>query len=560
MTHEGTYRGIRKKIKNIFLPAVLLFAFCFCIKAGGRGFFAFDQSIVFDGGYRIYSGQTPYADFYIPFGPVVFWLQALFFGFFGVNYYAYLIHAATINALAALCVFLAIRTWFPEHKFLPYPASFLTAVWFYPPIGTPWADQTAFFFDLAALTILLGLPANNKTGKSERPLAVIAAGGFASLAVLSKQNIGLFFLPLCLLYLIIKPGTGRKRCLQDIMAFSAGCGAVLILFLVWLFIFSDAKAFAIYTLQIPAEVGSNRLFSENTPLLKTFDIFSSLSGLPFVRFINIITLLTAPAVALQVIRKKRNGQAPPQKLLMSALIGLYLILLQNLIIHTSWNQQESYIPFTGLILAAAAGIWLNTIDHPEFKTRLRLWGKRFAWTILLVAGLGASLSGIKAALDRRVQEFFSLTQFSEEMNHAKLKGLRWGHSSRRGLQVSGIEFLSLLNFLEMENRPFFVFPDYTVLYGLTGQPASQPVLWFHKGLTYPEVYDKKLDRLIVERLKANNVEIIVIENRSWFYTEKRLNDFPQLKNFIHSQFTPFDQLGHFRVFLKKTLSLEKGPN
>ena len=45
---------------------------------GHRGIYLFDQSGVFDGGWRVLQGQVMYRDFRAPYGPVVFWLQALF--------------------------------------------------------------------------------------------------------------------------------------------------------------------------------------------------------------------------------------------------------------------------------------------------------------------------------------------------------------------------------------------------------------------------------------------------------------------------------------------------
>ena len=80
--------------------AVLIYSFVFCFEAGRPGFFALDQSIVFDGAYRILSGQVPYKDFLIPIGPGVFCLQAIFFKLFGVNFTAYLLGAAIPNLLA----------------------------------------------------------------------------------------------------------------------------------------------------------------------------------------------------------------------------------------------------------------------------------------------------------------------------------------------------------------------------------------------------------------------------------------------------------------------------
>ena len=43
---------------------------------GHRGVMILDHSIVFDGGYRVYLGQTYYKDFYAAYMPGALWVQA----------------------------------------------------------------------------------------------------------------------------------------------------------------------------------------------------------------------------------------------------------------------------------------------------------------------------------------------------------------------------------------------------------------------------------------------------------------------------------------------------
>ena len=83
------------------LMATLGFAFWLAFYSGTRGIFPLDQSIVFDGGYRVASGQVIYRDFVAPSGPLVYWLQGAVFKLFGVSYRVYILTAAGYNALAA---------------------------------------------------------------------------------------------------------------------------------------------------------------------------------------------------------------------------------------------------------------------------------------------------------------------------------------------------------------------------------------------------------------------------------------------------------------------------
>ena len=84
------------------LPAILfLFVWggLLCLSTGRVGFMPLDQSIVFDGAWRLLSGQVPFRDFTTPDSLTPILLQVLFFKFLGVNWFAYCLHAAVFNGL-----------------------------------------------------------------------------------------------------------------------------------------------------------------------------------------------------------------------------------------------------------------------------------------------------------------------------------------------------------------------------------------------------------------------------------------------------------------------------
>ena len=99
---------------------------------------------------------------------------------------------------------------------------------------------------------------------------------------------------------------------------------------------------------------------------------------------------------------------------------------------------------------------------------------------------------------------------------------------------------------------FFIFPDFTIFYGLLNVPSPQPVLCFAEGQTYCPAYNADLDRWIVDDLKKNMVEIVVLEERSrWFGTHNRLDDFPQLSSYITENFSKAEQIGIFNIYEKR---------
>ena len=124
---------------------------------GHRGIYLYDQSGVFDGAWRMLQGQVLYRDFYAPYGPVVFWIQSLFFRLAGVDFSSMVLSAAVINSVAIVCVIWLVRRLFPKplHRPTAIGAGLLTAVWFQAPFGTLWFEQTSFCFNLVAMVLLV---------------------------------------------------------------------------------------------------------------------------------------------------------------------------------------------------------------------------------------------------------------------------------------------------------------------------------------------------------------------------------------------------------------------
>lgn len=236
-------RLVHRVLERMTLIAITCFALAFSYKAGERGFFPLDQSIVFDGSYRVLTGQIPYRDFVIPTGPIVYWLQAVVFWIGGVNYGSYLAGAALINALATVLSWILVEQLFPRYFWLRIGASLTTAIWFYPPFGTPYIEQTAFFFLLLGITSTIwGMYqcADHRIGKA---LCFLTAGCCTVLAFLSKQNCGIFIIPLFPILLFVFYFPSHRSFLLAQAWFVIGSIGVVGIFTVWLSLFSSPVFF-----------------------------------------------------------------------------------------------------------------------------------------------------------------------------------------------------------------------------------------------------------------------------------------------------------------------------
>lgn len=529
----------RKQIVDFTGPIIIsVFALVFSFKAGERGFFPLDQSIVFDGAYRIIQGQIPYRDFLMPFGPVVFWMQAAFFKIFGINYFSYLLLSAVMNAIGTLCSIIIIRKIFPERMLLSYIAGILTGVWFYPPFGTPWLEQTSFFFSFLGLVSILG--AIVKSENRNKNLLCILAGSFAAFSLLSKQNAGLFILPVYLILIYAgKPAgnsTGRR-----LILFLVGCITILLIFFIWLILRSNLDNFIQYFFEIPSALGLQRLFHNPSPILADFLIGRGLRSSRFVILAFLIIVFYFLIKELIYIKFQKNNR----NLLLAGILYVYLTFFQNLFNHTTCNQDVNGFPFIGIMLAIGTGFLVEIIKskHPCIRF--------IFFTAVVFALCYVGYRGVEVALDRRVQDIFSGSKFPSYCTAERLKGLRWGKPTTIEMtDITEQSINDLIAFIERQKENFFIFPDFTIFYGVIGTPSPQPLLWFQKEWTYPKYYCAVLDEWIINSLVKNNVGIIIIEEKSFLGTEKRLGDFPALRKYINDNFTFYKKIGIFNIHLR----------
>jgi hypothetical protein len=172
------------------------------------------------------------------------------------------------------------------------------------------------------------------------------------------------------------------------------------------------------------------------------------------------------------------------------------------------------------------------------------------WVAVAVAVAAATVSGVRVSLSRKVQDIFVKPTFAAPFEVRGLRGLRWGEPTRMGdRSIEGQDVASLLAYLRQRGQRFFIFPDFTIMYGLAGVPSPQPLLWFHEGVTYPEGgHDAALDHWIVTALTQHEVRIVVIEQVAWFNTGKRLDAFPEMKAYIYGRFVRLGQIGTFSIY------------
>jgi hypothetical protein len=523
--------------------------------AGRRGFFAFDQSILFDGGWRVLSGQVPFRDFVAPVGPGSFWFQGAGFALFGADWGGYLASAAVLAAAAVAAAWIVARQALGGGRWTPLLAAAVTAVWFVPPSGTPWIDAVAFLPALLASAAMLRAAGGPGEEGGERAVGgrrvdvrMLAAGAAGALTVtvfLTKQNAALAVLPaLAAAWAVPERSAGAAAHRRRLaFAFLLGAAAAAAIFAAWLAAAAEPALFVRHVLVLPAVAGGERFAGEPARLLLTL---LTGAGPPAAR----LPLLAAAAAAVAGLARRRLRRPAAQAV---ALFGG-----QNLFVASANNQPVIAQPFSGLVLALGAYVgWELLAGAVPGRAAAAGLRRRLAAAAVALGVLSSAAAALDAAVSRRAHDLFSPgTRFVRPLAVAAWRPLLWAQPTllREGwpdaaegaaAEVTAADVEALLVFLERRGEPFFVFPDWTALYGLTGAPSPQPLLWFHPGLTYPRGGDPRLDRWIVAELERRRVAVVVLEEVSWLGTRRRLAEFPRLGRWIERCFRPAGRIGPF---------------
>ena len=113
-----------------------------------------DNTVLFNGGYRVLKGYIPFTDYWLVTGPLLDYINALFFKLFGVSWSTYIIHSSIINSLLALSSFYFFQI-INLSKLYSLIYALLISILFYPVVGTPFVDHHSIFFVIISFYSLI---------------------------------------------------------------------------------------------------------------------------------------------------------------------------------------------------------------------------------------------------------------------------------------------------------------------------------------------------------------------------------------------------------------------
>jgi len=561
---------VKKNLLSITISFVLLLVGTFyCLHYGRIGYMPQDHPAVFDGGYRILTGQIPFRDFTLSNAITPIFIQALFFKLFGMNWFVYCLHAAVFNGLFCVMVFFFIRL-FGGTLLLSFFYALLSGVVFYPPFGIPVQDQHAYFFTfllifLACLSIKVSKPLVKQFIFFSLPLVTV-------IAFLSKQIPTIFGAALVCAIVVIAE---RRNLIELGRSLSAG---ILVTFLsLWALCHAlgiNFQLVQVYFFQLPAATGRGRIghaISRNfiatlKYMASQWQLFLPLA-LVTILFLGILLLAGTPSVLSRMRPASPRWKGTSQRLVKNIfplLVAQSLILICFLFVIITNNQIQNGVPLIfaciGLLHLFLQSMWGQGRNHDFAGQSISQQTLLLLMSIILYGGSLWCAWNFDRRVNatRMVHDFIYMKKADMSADHEMPEGLSfliWGTPQKYCGTPANLSHI--VDFFKRHIGNFYLLGDSSILYALTGRPSVNPVLWFHPGQTLPTtkspLFSAFQDRLM-EALRKYQVRYIVLEvvknRKAPFYTTwsgVSLEYFPALRELVQKNGCERERFGPFTI-------------
>jgi hypothetical protein len=495
---------------------------------GRRGFLPLDQSIVFDGGWRMLNGQMPFRDFTAPAAIVPSAMQVPFFALFGVTWFALCLHAAVVNGLFCVAVYAFLRLCLAT-MWEAGMCSALSAFFFYPPTGTPFTDQHSFFF---TMLMFLAVAAGSRDPVAWRArLAWFLVPALFTLGLLSCQ-IPTAFAAICVAGWVF---ANPRRAIAWIVPLVAGVVAVAVALALLASIADlDLRSAFAHVIATPLQQGRARTPTPGV-LSPVRMLLGTVRRLPVWAHLWSLNLAIA-SIALVPLAAKRDVAWP-----------LHLWALVALIVSTG-----GFVAYSKTPIEAGLGLAMVIAGTGAIVMRQALPSRRWQAVALVVMAVAVGRDTVRfiqlVDVPGTVHKAFDPQAAAAAEGHLPdgLSFLRW---SRGASHYEPDELTALVRYLREADGDFLLIGDSTVLYGLTGKLSPVRPLWFDPGLTLPRAESAEFATFetdLIARVREFGVRRIVLEgSKTWGGVA--LNDFPTLKQLVLSRGCGERTFGEVRV-------------
>ena len=486
-----------RNIKIVLFLLLSIFSFSINSFYGNIGIFPMDTLGFFDTAYSILLDKHPFKDFWIFTGPLVDYIQAVFFKLFGLKWTSYVLHASVFNLIITLFVFFVLN----EHGlnfYLSFLYSLLFSVLCYPIAGTPFAYHHAFTLSLISLlTLTLAIKTKSNLWWFLLPIFMVLA--FLSMQVPSSY-INFIIIIFGLFYFI---NNFNK---ENFYYFVFGCLFILLLLICYFLIFEiPLKDFIVQYILFPLTIGGERYAGGDRAFVSIGSKFTFRSIVHHFKFIHIF-------IGLLILITFFNYSKKFKVLLTKEEVVLNLILILSSIIfifHQLITANQTYIFSLIPLLAGFSHIYL----------RKYFMEKKFIQVAVIILVIFTTIKYHNVYNEKRKFMDLQHVDLSKSLDanliDKKLNKLKWITPYYPANPQKEIDLINnTIKILKKDTRKKMVITHYSFLSLILEQDLNILNRWslYHQNI-YPikkNKYVKYYKEFLNKNLKENDVEVVYI--------------------------------------------------
>ncbi len=466
-------------------PTLLIGIFSFVINYhyGFIGIMPMDNTVLYNGGYRILNGYIPFSDYWLVTGPLLDYLNALFFLILGVSWKTFIIHSSFFNLLIALASYFLFFQLGLSRKF-SFFYSLLISVLFYPVVGTPFVDHHSTFFLIIAFYIFIFAI------KKKNYIYFVYIPFFFCLSFLSKQTPAVYgliaILPLIILLCFLDKDNYKKILLYFIYG-TIISSVLLIIF----FIFSDInidnfiKQYILYA----GSIGDYRISNYNFNILNLLDKFK------FINFFIFILL-----IILSTLFYKKKAKNIEILIILSS-----LVLALVLIFHQFLTLNQNFIFFVIPYLCSITHIFYDKVFSKN----------HFLIFFILVCIFSVTKYHLRFNEERKFNELEKVDlskAIDAQILSEDLRGLKWISYKYPSDPKKELEnLIKIKDILSNDKSKKAILTDYQFLASVLKTYDFSPNQWHHPTVSFPNKEQKFFNEykdFFINNLKKNKIEFI----------------------------------------------------
>ncbi len=505
---------IRYLISNNSVDIIILIFFSFFINFyySNIGVLPQDTFAYYDTAFRILNGAIPFKDYWTVSGPVIDYIQSLFFYFFGVNWKVYTLNGSVINCLITLTFYFLLKT-YNLKRGLNFFYCFCFSVLANPSMGVAFPDHYSTFFSLIAVFLFL------ITIKVDKKIFWYLIPFLFFLAFFSKQSPSSYiFISTIILIFFYITFFKKIKFLKYLFFSSVGCLLIFVLFL-----YINKISFNLFLNQyilFPQTIASDRL-TEYQPS------FNNLI-LNF-KFIYVLLFLNIFLVLSKIINDKKIDEI--------ILVSLSLIFVSfSLIFHQVITKNFIFIFFLIPLLASCLHLYNFKIKQNEKLVSILL----ISFTIFCTAKYHLRFNENRKMLNLENVNL-NLTVDAKSI-HPSLKGLNW--ATKRFENNSKLEIKNLKKSIEIiknDNSKKMIETNYLFFSAVIDEDLNNPSRWPTLGdASNPKIgnkyhiFYKDFINGIVEKKEINSVySTFNSQDNIFFVFDKNCKSSELVENFLY---------------------------